>query len=206
MTKSSLGKKKTVTFYIDKFFIAGLLIIFFVLVASIFYFILKPKYNKVRYGGSSNLQTHEELISAQEIYLDKLKNLQKNFQSLEKIKIDKMFNILPTDKDIPSLFVQLEDIAQINGLSLTSIDMVEKEEITIIRSAEELEKQLAPGIKQLQINLSMQNGNYDKMKNFLSSIENNLRLFDIETLNFNKDALEFDVNLITYYLITDEGS
>jgi len=204
MADLTRAKKSYIRYYLDKYYVLVLIIVFILILILVGNFVLKPKYNKVRYGGSSNLKTHLELINTQKNYITSLKKLKSNFSNINKKEVEKLLDILPSQKDIPGLFVQLEDIAQGQNLTLTSIDIAEEEGITIIGS-ESGGKTTAPEIKKLKININLQDSSYQSLKDFLTSVENNLRLFDIVSLTFGQNVSSFDLNLITYYLISDEG-
>ena len=103
---------------------------------------------------------------------------------------------MPADKDVAGLFVQLQEIAEKNNLLLASVNINETPEAITAQDAKSQ-------IKQISVNLGLVNpavNSYQKIKNFLSDLELNLRLFDISAVYFTPGDKTFSVNLVTYYL------
>lgn len=105
--------------------------------------------------------------------------------------------ILPNDQDVPNLIVQLETLANNSGVVLDNVAIIEEEKSK--------EKTSDYGI--VNVNLKL-NSSYESFKNFLTIVENNMRLIDISSIDFDAQigsggAPSFDFNVIlkTYYQI-----
>jgi Tfp pilus assembly protein PilO len=104
--------------------------------------------------------------------------------------------ILPDNQDVPGLIVQLEALANDNGVILNDVSFTEEDD----------EKKISD-YKTIKINLKL-NGSYEALKNFLITAENNIRLVDIDSISFgasanekNNTSFDFDLILNTYYQI-----
>ena len=123
-------------------------------------------------------------------------------------------SILPREKDIPGLFVQMQEIAKKNNFLLGSIAFSdaefsldakgEKENVNAQNNENadaQNSAQSISGIKEMNVSFIISGGNYDNLKSFLSDIEKNLRLFDIYDINFGSTKEgPYSMNLRTYYL------
>lgn len=174
------------------------IVIVITVVAFGYTFILEPKYREISSGGQYNLETVETELAKRETYLDTLKTLVTNYQNISQAEINKLKKVLPEEKDLPGIFVQFEALAQEYDLFLSSISINEV--------AEEVKKEKSSRsgkIKKLNVSLSLisikESHDYADIKEFLSALENNLRLLDVNAVYFSPDALDYSVNLFTYY-------
>lgn len=120
-------------------------------------------------------------------------------------KIQKINLAFPSQKQKAELIVQLESLTKETGLALKSINFNES------KKGEE-----KGAYRVLNISLSL-SGTYQAFKNFLVSLEKNIRLMDVQSVSFSSpekvvasgligpigsqivNELEFSVNLNTYY-------
>lgn len=156
-----------------------------------FMFFLNPKYNEVKVSGALNLEAKQVGLANKEVQLSELKKLAENYSQLLKSDIEKIEKILPSEEDIPGLLVQLENTAKNNIFNILSLD---------INSIQSLSKNKQnDSIKKLAITLTIEGGGYTDLKLFLSQLESNLRLFDVEALNFTSGSNLYTLNISTYY-------
>jgi len=165
------------------------------IVALGYYYILEPKYQQVGVGGAYNLDNLKNELAQKQKYLEDLKKLEASYQKVSQEKSEKLEKILPKDKDISGLFVQLQALAEEQGLFLDSVSINEVPEA--IKG-----NQAADKIKKLGVSLNLTgsaNSGYGEIKDFLSLLEYNLRLFDVNAVYFSPDSPNYSINLFTYY-------
>lgn len=144
------------------------------------------------------------------IKLEKLiKNYEDNKEDAEKINF-----VLPSEKEIPNLIVQFEALGAEGGMTIEQIGFSSVEDqatsrATAVRTetGEGVVQQTgesAKNYKTIAVNLKM-SGDYYAFKNFLAAVEKNIRLMDIEIINFtslssqDSQLFNFEVTLKTYY-------
>jgi len=182
--------------------ITALLVV--VIIFLSYQFILEPKYQQVSLGGQYNLATLEEELNKRETYLKSLKELSGNYQKISQDQIENLKKILPAEKDIPSLFVQLQTLTKQYNLMLATISINETSE-TPPTKKNKAQEETSPvqEIKKMDISLNLigeeGENNYLAIKEFLSALENNLRLFDVNSVYFNPTSANYSINLFTYY-------
>ncbi len=187
-----------------KYFNLFVVLIITVLAAAGYYLFLEPEFKQIK--PKSDLDEVEQYRDYLNNYLLKLQEMETLSREITDDVSDKIEKILPDNQDIPGLFVQLQAIAVENGLVLNSIDIAEDEEepeeaaagagLAITTSA-------GNEIKRLNIAMDITGATYDKLKSFLSMVEYNLRLFNVDEIAFDvseNSALSYIVNLKTYYL------
>ncbi|MDX9892805.1 MAG: hypothetical protein RB292_00120 [Patescibacteria group bacterium] len=162
-----------------------------------YYFVLEPKYQEVGVGGSYNVVTLKTELEKRREYLGKLKELNDNFSRISPSDISRIEQILPSDKDVGGLFVQFQNIALENNLLLAGISVNEVPPASTDAKNSNL--------KELNISVDLVNlgaaGDYRGFKEFLKSIENNLRIFDTNAVYFDPESPNYSVNIVTYYYL-----
>lgn len=172
-----------------------LFLVIIILVFS-YYFILKPKYEQVGGSGSYNLSNGKEDYVKRKSYLLDLKKLVTNYRQISQQDLNKLKEILPDQEDTASLFVQFQALAIENNFLLAGVTINE------VPEKEKSSKKLPSEIKKLNITLELvgdQKQGYLQLKEFLSSLERNLRLFDVNSIYFSPDSANYSINIFAYY-------
>jgi Tfp pilus assembly protein PilO len=128
-------------------------------------------------------------INSLDIQLKRFKNLEQEYNNVSQEKIAKVESLVTVSPDLPNLYIQLEALAKQNNLELSSIKA---------DSAKAVSEVIGLGI--VKVNLKIGQGDYGSLKKFLAALENNLRIFDIQTLSFPEKIDSFDIELSAYYI------
>ena len=132
-------------------------------ILALAYFVINPVINKIK---DLNIQ-----ISAKTTEVQALQN---KFSALEQLKVKfsqsseevkKLGLAIPTANDMPEILTQLENMAQKNGLKVSTISPA---------------KDSKKGVEALNIGLE---GEYPSLVNFISQTEKNIRLIDIRSIS-----------------------
>ncbi len=167
----------------------ALTVVLVIIIFAIGYYVLAPKFQEI-ISQRTDLKNLTKDKQARESYLADLEKLVANYQKINKSDVENLDQILPTQKDIPGLFVQLQALAQENGFTLATVNLEEEPSIT---SREEK-------IRKININLNLVGGDYQSLKKFLEAVEYNLRLFDVDAVYFSPDSNNYSISLFTYYI------
>ncbi|MBU0648504.1 type 4a pilus biogenesis protein PilO [Patescibacteria group bacterium] len=106
---------------------------------------------------------------------------------LDKAKLD---YFVPTEQDIPGLIAMLDQIAAQSGFGATRVTLSYADEPAIPKT----------DIYPILVSASIEGGGYAQLKQFISKIESNLRLTDLNSLSFQSGKGVYILNLTTYYL------
>ena len=168
---------------------------------------LKPVWGKTSVQGRDNRDLRElneelnNLIENRDFLLETINRISKE----DLTRIDEA---LPKDQQAAQLLAFFEGLSGRSGLVLKSIELSEKIEVKA-----ETPGQPRPGlgvvppkssgpVREFPITMNML-GTYDSFKNFLGTLENNLRIVDVDNLNFSvtgtADLFSFNIKLKTYY-------
>lgn len=126
--------------------------------------------------------------------MEKLNQLyEENQENLEKVNY-----ILPSGLDMPNLIVQLEALVFGGGLILEEIEFSRTKDILDQDKVQELDYKI------LTISLKLI-GTYPSFENFLKTLEENMRLMDVVSIDFSSQSEEsfelfnFSLQIKTYY-------
>ena len=185
------------------------LIVFFVLAVFIlgYFLLLKPKYEENTRLTSVGQSSKEQEYLERRAYLDSLKNLVAVFQSV-KLSDQKKIDYTLKKKDLPEeLFSQVGAIVKKNGLLLKSLKIEPAAEKSrgssqkVSRGGEEKTAvALPPEIGKIEATLEVLGVDYFSLKSLLTSMENNLMLMDVASVNFAPEGNSAQLTFYVYYL------
>lgn len=210
--------------FITKLFEKFYILIFIATVSGIIFagvsLYIWPSFRGIRQQGSLDLGRLKQKEQKLQKHIEDLQTLKASFESFSSQQMKRLREILPKEPDLPALFVQASDIAEKNNMALVSINIlkaaqqgaenVAQEEPTqettppsggTPQEASPKNNELIAGIEELMITINVSGGSYTDLKNLLSDIERNLRLFDVTSINFGSiETRQYLINMKTYYL------
>ncbi|MDD5109717.1 MAG: hypothetical protein PHI63_00700 [Patescibacteria group bacterium] len=149
-----------------------------------------------------------ESIKADADYLDghlrDLQLLNDKYSQFNRSAMDKFTAILPVEPDLPGLFVQMEAIAKQSGFLLHNVQFAENKTDNPATVASEQVVGAVPKISAIAsvgIVASVSGGDYFQLNGFLDSLEANMRLLDVESVNFaSANGGPYQITLRAYYM------
>lgn len=125
-----------------------------------------PAFDKTR-ALFKAIDERELILNEQKQSLDKVNSLYKSIEK-EKENIEKLDNVLPYEKQLPELITALKKISSDSGLALSEIKFSDLNSRGVI--------------KKLNIDLKI-SGEFNSFINFLKSLEKNMRLLKLYSMN-----------------------
>lgn len=196
-----------------------------------YFFVLKPKIDNIN---SIELATtaSESRRRGNEKLLTKLKALEVEYEDIihnRQEDLDFLKRMVPQGEQVAEFFLIADRLAQARGFQLTSIDISD----VLAKKPSNLDDDLAEaeivtvddllassGINTMLVRVSVSKQIseeddisgievYNNFKDYLAELENNIRLIDVQAINFGPIAAEtyfkgtinysFDLDLVTYY-------
>ncbi len=169
------------------------------------------------------VKTQRSVLTQKQNDLEKQKEATKRIEDLtatykaKSADFEKIRQMLPLNKEVPQLLAQFESLASQSGLILGSINFSEtaSQQVVSAKSEEDLSDgagtaAVTPSQAQntpyntLSINLKL-TGTYSAFKNFLTNAESNLRMIDIQSVEFSPkedsgEIMDFSIGGRVYYL------
>jgi hypothetical protein len=169
-------------------------------IAAGYFMFLEPKYISIGIGASNDTTFLKDEQAKRQKYLVQLKDVSKKYRSINQTELTRFKAILPTEPDLPDLYAQFQTLTLKHNLLLGGIAFSEVGDQT----AAEGEAKTGNGkLKKLSVSINVAGqgqGSYEEMKSFLTTLEDNLRLFDIQSVFFTPGSSAYAINLYTYYL------
>ena len=143
---------------------------------------------------SAMVTKRQESLAGKQVELAKLTAMKTDYEQLEQSS-QKILEVLPEDKNLPEIILQLEELAKKNNLTMTNINIAEDKPV-----AENNQNAKKVTIKKVILTTNLSGGDYFTLKNYLMDIEKNVRLLDIQSLAYSPVNNSYDLMLNTYYL------
>ncbi len=192
------GRKKVIKKEVNRFLndnFKWFIIIVIILIFIFSYFkLIKPRYEEavklvgviIRQEGINTEKKQKEL--------EKIRDFLFAYSQIEAKHLEKINSVLPFKYNQEELFTELNQIVSKNGLILQSVSLNKESQVKGAANY------LAGKIKKIKINLNVKGTDYNALKNFLFSLENNLKLMDVTNINFSPSGETTSLVIDTYYL------
>ena len=152
-------------------------------------------------------ELNSALVKAGELR-QRVEDLERNYNSFSDDQLSRLAKLLPDNVDNVQLIIDTNNIASLHGMRIKGVKVKTEEEKnaknggdTAVRT-----KAITRGDVPQQGNISLVfsvSGSYREFINFLSDLQNSLRVVDMSSLSFSaddKDFYTYNVELKTYWL------
>lgn len=176
------AKQRTVSplvILLDRIAPLFIVLIFGVVFGFFFIRVIQPEYQKYLPGGPLHADTEKMRLQDRTRYRDDLKKLFDLYKENTSGELDQLSLLVPPTQDVPTLLAGTEKLIRSQGVSLQSIEFV---------GVDSDVKPIKPGIFQFQISLQITQVDYPRLKNVLRALETQIRLTDLESINFDPSA------------------
>lgn len=190
------------------------LVLFFVFWFS-FNFIIEPKYEKISLASSEILETKKSLFISEYKELASYKKNIDIFESINSGDMDKISKMIPSEYSRDDLFTEFTYFLMKNNFNVKSISVSNAENISVEKQAlsrrsgasenpeffrkTQVSLPLPPGIGSWLIRAEVSNITYTDLKYLLDIIENNLKLVDVVSIDFDPAANIVSFDALTYF-------
>lgn len=200
MPDNKLQQKNSLNIFLNERF--NLLVILGVVLIFVFgYFLfIGPKLKLTVETISDNVETQKRLYSEQQKKLNDLKIMQATYDKITPEDLERFNGVLPNVYLEETLFGELEEIITQRGFLIESVTIESNPEAANSNlpamggSVEALE-----GVGEITVRVSISAINYSGLKQLLTALEVNSRLFDIKEVTFSDNENSAQLELITYY-------
>lgn len=165
-------------------------------------YILSPKYDSITKVSAQANAAKEEQKEVMERYLTRLNNYQESYENISLTEREKLDKVLPQEENVKVLYLKFEQLANDLGLILPSLNIEVMEEAGKAKKSKTstTEEEKPEEIGLIKISVQLLGTDYETLKRLLRFLENNLRIMDIEELNFGPSEQTTHLKILTYYL------
>ncbi|MFA5358969.1 MAG: type 4a pilus biogenesis protein PilO [Patescibacteria group bacterium] len=192
------GKNKTnpILFFVFRNFYWITFLVVATLVILVYLFIFRSQLTADNVAKTFSYRSEIERLDSLKKKTTEIKKVLSDFDSFSQDELIRLSQILPAEKDLPNLIIQLDSLAKQSGLALSSFSISEQ-----VSTKKVVDAQQATGsVKELIISLNLKGGGYNNLKQLVSLVETNMRLMDISSFVFApNDSGSFTLSLKTYF-------
>lgn len=171
-------------------------IIFLATAAILFFVWSQPLFREVK-DLMSQSSSFEETLSTSRQIQEKREGLLSQYNAISQESTSRLNKLLPSQPDSIKFILEIEKIAQQNGLIIKDIDIRDEAGLGQ-KTASEAKEQL---FESIPVAMKIV-GSYKSFYSFLMDTERNLRLMDINALSFTvaeTDFYEFNIEGLIYW-------
>lgn len=150
----------------------------------------------IQEAGVVDLNTQLQALDQRRVTLERLEDLETRYRAITHSQISQLQSVLPAEKEIPQIMIELKNFVADQELSLFTLDS----------GPLSLPDESAVGAPTVQtirtLNISLSVGNltsYTKVKSFLDAISRQLPLLELTSLSYDPNQSTYSLNLTLYY-------
>ncbi len=156
-----------------------------------YFFILAPKISTVIDSATKNINFWQEQLETAKTNNASAKKLVSLYEGLDSQEREKLIKILPSTAEVPELMSQLESLFESENIFMSDF-LVSKLDLG--------EGDTAPfSIIQTQI-LFTRPDNYQSYRNVLDKLEKNVRILNIQGIEYSEELDQFTISAFVYFL------
>ncbi len=194
------NRNKTYSFLLKNFDYFILIFVFFFayFVYNLYFKDILIEINEVE---SRKMNLEKEVYEEQKNYLNRLYATKSSLDEISSDDLKKVQTILPENDQKKELFHYLDKLIKENQMNLQFIKFSNLEYKNYNDSKGTTNQEdVSDKVSRLKIDMRVSGVTYNRLKLLLNSIENNLRLMDVEFFNFSSlDNGELNLSVIAYY-------
>jgi len=196
---------QTINIFLSRYFKYLSIIIALLAVTGAYFYLLRPKYNEIIVEINNTKNAQETERDDLNRYYNKLVAYIAEYEKIKKADIKKIGQLAPKDSNYEKLFTDFETIIKEQGFILNSLSISPDNGKSSTNKTTASAKAVSDssdqaGIGKIKISADISGVDYASLKHLLAVIENNLRLMDVESLNWSPDKAGVNLEIITYYL------
>jgi Tfp pilus assembly protein PilO len=186
------------------------------IIAALLWFV-QPTYSEIK-NLMLEIEAKEDTLEKKQKLVVDIEKLVSQYEDIEG-RVNKVFYALPNEAEIPNVLVQLEALASENGMIFESSNFSKVQQSAqnkatsgnnAASSSETTNQQnIIEQIRSVSIDINL-TGSYENFKNYLKSLENNIRIMDIMSISFSSsssfseeeetsDNFSYSIQLKVYY-------
>lgn len=203
-------KKSQAASYVNKYFKVASVLVAGLLVVGGLFLVLKPMYDEIVVMEAVDLTAVNDELTAKQMQLAKINKLVREYEKISENDIAKVNALLPEGVLVKEeLYSMIQNIiigdATSSNITIYSMN-AETEEVSTKQVARSkrvegsTEDEIPGEIVKTRLSLDLKGVDYFRLKKILEKIENNLRLMDVKTVDFNPQSNIVSLGIDTYYL------
>lgn len=187
MEKSNL-KKFNINYILKHYFYVIIIVFMPGLFILLNIFFIQPMRDQIVFNTNFLIESQERYNYIKYTQLEEIKKIKADIESLGEGDIIKLNKILPNNKDIENLIINIENIVKKSNAKMGSLAI---NEVLV-------DKNNNNKFNKVELILNVKNNDINTIQNILSEIEKNIRLQDVTSIYIQQSDYTL-FNIIAYY-------
>ena len=164
-------------------------------------FIIKPKYGAISASRASASEEKAEQSAALTAYMAKLNQYKKQYGEVSSMDKDKINKMIPDKENAEDIFAKLEGMFKKRGMIINNIKINAGAggNTAVKTKTAKAPAASAKGLGEINASMSFSAVDYKSFKDILSILENDLRITDVNKVNFSPANNSLTLEITTYY-------
>ncbi len=193
---NKLFKKINIDYILKNYFYLIVLLLLPLIFVSGFLYLIMPNYESMKVEIDTALSLENQYSELKINHLKKLKEYEYDFNLIDNKNLEKIKKILPYSPDMASIINEIGQISKNTGVDIEKIIFEEEKTDETSTDSNNINNKL----KKINFSVNVKNGkDYKTFKNFMSEIESNVRLFNINNFYVTNDFNKYTFNITCYY-------
>ncbi len=202
MAKQENNSQEKIYDFFTKYFTLIIFLIVILVLTLFYFFLINPKLQETTEQIQKDINFQQNIWQIERQKLLQMQESLDYFRQIDNDDIEFLETIIPKPYPKEKLFGEIEDIVLKNGYILTSLNLekIEKSSEEDLQG-EEVEQLslIEKNLQTISISLEVSGLDYNAMKRFLVTLENQLPLMDIVNLDFSPEGETLSLSINTYY-------
>lgn len=147
--------------------------------------VFAPELRRIREANVTRSLEQERDLKNQ--YLLSLNALASNYAAVPQERIEALRRMIPSENDVPGILAAIEASARRSDIAILAMSFSPGDPIPGL-----------DGVRSVGINLTLSHASYERFKLFVEALEEDLRLFDIQSMSLNPAAASYTLLLRAY--------
>lgn len=210
--------KNNINKFLNSYFKLFLTLLIFVFLWASFRFVLQPKFKKIAISSETVLEKRKQDFLSEYNNLENYKKIILEFSKINQEDIYKIEKVVPSQYSRDDLFMEITYFLIKNNFKIKNVNIIDPKSNPVVSVAETSNRRPAlvnenielPKYSKYTNSLPVEIGSwvadveltdvdYLALKYLLDILENNLRLFDVFSLDFNPSEKTAKIGILTYY-------
>jgi hypothetical protein len=207
MANSKANKNLNIDISLNDHFGLVVFVALLLFLAAAYFLFLQPKFQEVKELVLSNLEQQRSVYELNRQKLADLRLAGSLYQKIGQPELEKFRQVVPEKYPQEKLFGEIEEIVNRGGWLLSGIRIADEDEEAAANEKNGANEEKVGGpynldlenVSRVRISLSVKAIDYIGLKKLLKVLENNLRLFDVQSINFSPESKAAEIVISTYY-------
>jgi Tfp pilus assembly protein PilO len=181
--------------FMHKYSFLVLILLMAAVLAVGFFIILKPKYEDILLNYNTEYENKSNESTILKANVAKLTQYLIDYNSISEHEKEMVYKMVPEKDQYEMIYAEMDKLISNQNLILRKVSVSRIEDDLRNKEINETAKKIG----KIGVEISIEGVSYESLKRLLGVIEKNVKLMDVQKIEFNPDSFSAGIDFITYY-------